>query len=128
MSYNADKNYPAVDRVFAPPLYTGEVLAVIKEHLGENPNTVINALTPEEMGVERWHFRDSINRDGQMVESAEQQFDMAVRNTAETVRLMLSRRSTTSKTCRSKGRGNGWAQKASRKRLIRGPSGKNASR
>ena len=91
MSYNADKNFPQVDRVFAPPLYTEPTLAVIDENLGGNPNTVANAITSEQVGVERWQFKDALNARAQVVETAEEQFDTAFRGEVRQVRNALQR-------------------------------------
>lgn len=91
MSYNAEDNFPEVDRVFSPNLYDDETLAFILDHLGENPMKAMQDFDPSALGIERWQFRDVHGKDHQVVDSAEDQYQVAVRNKQHEIERALRR-------------------------------------
>lgn len=91
MSYNAEDNYPAVDRVFAPCLYSEPTLTFIREHLGENPTVALNELTPEVLGIQRHQFRDVHGKNNKVIDDAESQYHAAFLSERKVIEQALRR-------------------------------------
>lgn len=91
MSYNAEDNYPAVDRVFAPCLYSEPTLTFIREHLGENPTVALNELTPERLEIHRHQFRDVHGKNNKVIDDAESQYHAAFLSQRKVIEQALRR-------------------------------------
>lgn len=91
MSYNADKNFPEVDRVFAPSFYTPEQLEVIRANIGKNPLSALANVTPEDFDIHRHQFKDVYGKNNRVVDDAESQYQAAFQSARRDVELALRR-------------------------------------
>lgn len=91
MSYNADENFPQVDRVFAACMYPAAQRRLIYDNVGKNPATVMQTVTPEDLDIHRHTFRDVLGKDNKVVDDAEAQYQQAFANAKYEVECALRR-------------------------------------